>query len=113
MYIFSTGLPIYILCPHSNYPGEYMRSLKKDNYGFAAAVGAVLSILVVILVGLLVYYKVAGSLNGLPAAGVTAAAGVNNTANTVFSLAPIIAIVVIAGIILAVVMGFGKGAGGV
>lgn len=67
-----------------------MRSLK-DKHGFAGAVGAVLSVLVIILVGLLVYYKVAGSLGGanLPAAGVTAAANVNNTANTVFSLAPI------------------------
>ena len=87
-----------------------MRSLK-DKHGFAGAVGAVLSVLVIVLVGLLVYYKVAGSINGLPAAGVTAAANINTTANTVFSLAPIIAIVMIAGIILAVVMGFGRGKG--
>jgi hypothetical protein len=58
--------------------------------------------------GILVYYKIAGSINGMPAAGVTAAANVNTTANTVFQLMPIVAIVVIAGIILAVVMGFGK-----
>ena len=80
----------------------------KNKEGFAGAVGVVLSVLVMIIVGLLVYYKVAGSINGLPAAGVTAAAGVNTTANTVFTLAPIIAIVLIAGIILGVVMGFGK-----
>ena len=57
----------------------------KNNQGFAAAVGAVLSILVLVVVGLVVYYNVAHSINGLPVAGVTAAAGVNTTANTVFS----------------------------
>ena len=81
---------------------------KLDNNGFAVAVGGVIAVLVSIVVGLLVYYKIAGSINGLPAAGVTAAANVNTTANTVFTLAPIVAIVMIAGIILAVVMGFGK-----
>ena len=85
-----------------------MRSLLKDESGFAAAVGGVIAILVSIIVGILVYYKIAGSINGLPAAGVTAAANVNTTANTVFTLAPIVAIVTIAGIILAVVMGFGR-----
>lgn len=52
--------------------------------------------------------KIAGSINGLPAAGVTAAANVNTTANTIFTLMPIVGIVTIAGIILAVVMGFGR-----
>lgn len=54
---------------------------KLDNNGFAAAVGGVIAILVSIIVGILVYYKIAGSINGLPAAGVTAAANVNTTAN--------------------------------
>ena len=80
----------------------------ENESGFAAAVGGVIAILVSIIVGILVYYKIAGSINGLPAAGVTAAANVNTTANTVFQLMPIVAIVVVAGIILAVVMGFGK-----
>lgn len=43
---------------------------KLDDSGFAAAVGGVISILVAIIVGILVYYKIAGSINGLPAAGV-------------------------------------------
>lgn len=87
----------------------YLRKLKADERGFAAAVGAVIAVLVSIVVGILVYYKIAGSINGLPAAGVTAAANVNTTANTVFTLAPIVGIVMIAGIVLAVVMGFGRG----
>jgi len=47
-----------------------MRSLLKNENGFAQYVGAVVAILVVIVVGLVVYYKIAGSINGLPAAGV-------------------------------------------
>jgi len=85
-----------------------MRSILKNEGAFAAAVGGVIAILVSIIVGILVYYKIAGSVNGLPAAGVTAAANVNTTANTVFTLAPIVGIVMIAGIILGVVMGFGR-----
>ena len=85
-----------------------MRSILKNDGAFAAAVGGVIAILVSIIVGILVYYKIAGSVNGLPAAGVTAAANVNTTANTVFTLAPIVGIVMIAGIILGVVMGFGR-----
>ena len=85
-----------------------MRSILKNEGAFAAAVGGVIAILVSIIVGILVYYKIAGSVNGLPAAGVTAAANVNTTANTVFTLAPIVGIVMIAGIILGVVIGFGR-----
>lgn len=68
----------------------------------------VLAVLVTILVGILIYYKVAGSM-GIPSAGAAAATAVNNTANSVFTLAPIIGIVMIAGIILGIVMRFGRG----
>ena len=82
---------------------------KMDDNGSASAVGAVISVLVAIIIGILVYYKIAGQMTGMSAAGVTAAAGVNTTANTVFTLMPIIAIVLIASIILAVVTNFGRG----
>ena len=85
--------------------------LWKDDHAYAGMVGAVIAVLVSIIVGILVYYKIAGSINGLPAAGVTAAANVNTTANTVFTLAPIVGIVMIAGIILAIVTNFGRGQG--
>jgi hypothetical protein len=84
--------------------------LWKNEHGYAQYVGVVVSVLVVILVGLIVYYKIAGNINGLPAAGVTAAAGVNTTANTVFTLAPIIALVLIASIIIGAIVAFsGRG----
>ena len=86
-----------------------MRSLLKDENGWAQYVGAVVAILVVCVVGLVVYYKIAASINGLPAAGVTAAANVNTTANSVFTLAPITALVLIAGIVIAAIIGFAGG----
>lgn len=50
-----------------------MQHLIRNKDGFAAVVGAVLSVLVLVVVGLVVYYNVAKNINGLPAAGVTAA----------------------------------------
>ena len=82
-----------------------------DDHAYAGMVGAVIAVLVSIIIGILIYYKIAGSINGLPSAGVAAALNVNNTANTVFTLAPIVGIVMIAGIILAIVTNFGRGSG--
>jgi len=84
---------------------------KMDDHAYAGMVGAVVAVLVSIIVGILVYYKIAGSISpvGIPAAGLAAMGNVNTTANTVFTLSPIVAIVMIAGIILAIVSNFGKG----
>lgn len=89
-----------------------LKKLKNNNKAIAGAIGGIIAILVLVIVGMIVYYKVAGSVNGLPASGVLAAASVNSTADTIFSLAPIIAIVMVAGMILLVVMGFGRTSGG-
>jgi len=86
-----------------------MRSFLKDNNGWAQYIGAVVAVLVTIIVGLVVYYKIAGSINGLPSAGVTAAANVNTTANSVFTLAPITALVLIASIIIGAILMFAGG----
>ena len=83
-----------------------------NDKAYAGMVGAVVAVLVSIIVGILIYYKIAGSITGLPdATAVAAAANVNTTANTVFTLAPIVGIVMIAGIILAIVTNFGRGSG--
>ena len=85
--------------------------LFRDNEAYAGMVGGIIAVLVSIIIGILVYYKIAGSITGLPPAGVTAAAAVNTTANTSFTLMPIVAIVMIAGIILGIVTNFGRGGG--
>jgi hypothetical protein len=89
-----------------------------DNAMVGAAIGAVVALLVSILVGILVYYKVANSAyNGignsdLSSGGKLARTAINQTntsSGTVFTLAPIVGIVLIAGIILAIVTRFGQG----
>ena len=81
---------VYKFTNPSHLVGEFMFNLRKmKDSGSAGMVGAVISVLVTVVIGLIVYYKIAASINGLPAAGVTAAANVNTTANTVFTLAPI------------------------
>lgn len=88
-----------------------MRKLIANDGAFAQYIGAVVAVLVVIVVGLVVYYKIAGSINGLPAAGVTAAASINTTANSVFTLAPIVALVLIASVIIGSILMFAGGRG--
>jgi len=86
--------------------------LKDDNRAVAAQLGGLIGLLVAIIIGVLVFWQVNGNLDygSVPRARVTTQwANLNTTSTTVFTLAPIIAIVVIASIILAVVMGFGAG----
>ena len=88
-----------------------MRKLRLDIHGSAAAVAGALTLLVAILIGVLVFYKINSSLTSGAGTSVAIRSLFNNTnttAQTVFTLMPIVAIVLIAGIILAVVMGFGR-----
>jgi hypothetical protein len=84
---------------------------KMNDSGYAAMVGSVVAVLVSIVVGILVYYKIVGSMGNTNAGAIVAMANVNTTANTVFTLSPIVGIVMIAGIILAIVTNFGRGSG--
>ena len=84
---------------------------KLNERGYASMVGGVVAVLVSIAVGILVYYKIVGSMGLTNSAGITALANVNTTANTVFTLAPIVGIVMIDGIILSIVTNFGRGSG--
>ena len=87
-----------------------LRSLwKKAEDGYAALIGGVVAVLITILIGILVYYKIAAGMGITGTQAVAAAANVNTTANTVFTLAPIIGIVMIASIILLIVTRFGQG----
>ena len=83
-------------------------------------IGVVIAGLVAIIVGVLIWYKINTAIYG--SMGYTTGSGpmvglnltkatfttVNASANTIWTLFPIIAIVVVAGVILAVVMGFGR-----
>lgn len=81
--------------------------------GDAAVLGGVVALLVAIVVGVLVWFKidaamVSAAYSTLPAGAKAAWNSTNTTANTVLTLMPVVAIVMIAGVILYVVSAFGK-----
>lgn len=95
-----------------------MRTL--NEYGIVGPLLAVVAGLISIAVGVLIWYKVSSSLfyswlgvgTGAHATLNTTVlpimSAINSTANTSWTLFPIVAIIVISGIILAIVMGFGR-----
>jgi hypothetical protein len=90
--------------------------LNDEHASVGMALGAVIALLVSILVGILIYYKIAASSSTSFTANTAADRatrlllnGTNTTSGTVFTLSPIIGIVMIAGIILAIVTRFGQG----
>jgi len=96
-----------------------MRKLLVNNHadlaGGAAMMGVVIATLIAIVIGVLIWYKLnaamfaANFVSGKPQVALNATwLSVNTTANTIWTLFPIVCIVVIAGVILAVVMGFGR-----
>ena len=93
-----------------------MKFLKNKN-AMAAQLGAMVALLVAIIIGVLVYFSVVGGLGinttDYPVAATAQLNNTNTTAQTVFTLLPIVAIVMIASIILFVVSRFGTGGGGV
>ena len=84
-------------------------------------IGGLVALLITIIVGILIYWQLSGSIdpnvdyinanNDSNAAINSSVSGVNSMSSTVFSLLPIIALVVVASIILGVVMGFSRGGG--
>lgn len=94
-----------------------MMKFLKNNKAMAAQLGGMVALLVAIIIGVLVYFSVVGGLGvdtaTYPAAATAQLNNTNTTAQTVFTLLPIVAIVMIASIILFVVSKFGGGGGGV
>lgn len=88
------------------------KSLPSDRAAYTQVVGGLVALMLTIIIGVLVFWEVSDSID---LESDDANASKNETldmATTVFSLLPLIALVVVASIILAVVMGFGGGRGG-
>ena len=94
-----------------------MRNLLRKDSANASMIGIVVSTLIAIIIGVLVWYSLSGPMVYTLKAGApvvhpginSTVASLNASANTIWTLFPIIAIVLIAGVILAVVVGFGRG----
>jgi hypothetical protein len=99
------------------------RNLSSQREGSAQMIGVVIALLVSIIIGVLIWFKINQSIftsmgyaaDGAPHVGLnltkTLFTNVNTTANTIWTLFPIVAVVVVAGIILAIVTNFGRGSG--
>jgi hypothetical protein len=81
-------------------------------------IGVVVALMVTIIIGVLVWYKINTAMyaaivvTGTSQTAINATwSTVNTTANTIWTLFPIVAIVIIAGIILIIVTNFGRGSG--
>jgi len=101
--------------------------LKDDKSGYSQAVGGLIALLLTIIICVLIFWQVNSALGGANASpwggqtldpGYEVAHGVqaNLTRNattsmftTVFNLAPLIGLVVVAAIVLGVILGFGGG----
>jgi hypothetical protein len=95
-----------------------MRAFWCIQEGSAQMIGVVVALLVSIAVGVMIWYqlnKAVFSAVIVPGKNMAAMNAtyltVNTTANTIWTLFPIVAIVIVAGIILAIVMNFGRGTG--
>ena len=80
-----------------------------NDHAYAALVGGLVAIFVVILLGLYIYFNVVGSISGIGSTGATILTSLNSTTQTVFTLAPIIGIIAIASIMIGIVTKFGQG----
>ena len=92
-----------------------LKSLSQNNKADIKMIGAVVGILVTLIVAVLVFYNIAGSIDTTTIdAGLTGTPAANATddtlsqASTFFSIAPIIAIVVVAVVILGYVSRIGQ-----
>jgi len=91
---------------------QKLKNFKGDNKGYVKVVGGLVALLIMIIIGVLVFWEV----NDAITLGSDEANNSRNTttamATTVFGLLPLIALVVVAAIILGVILAFGSGKAG-
>jgi len=85
--------------------------MKEDKSAYTKVVGGLVALLLTIIVGVLVFWEVNDAITLGSADANTSRNETTSMASTVFSLLPIVALVVVAAIILGVVLGFGGGRG--
>jgi len=86
-----------------------LRELKHNKKGYVKVVGSLVALLIMIIVGILVYWETSDSIDLSSADANTSRNSTNDMASTVFDLLPIIALAVVASIIIGVIIGFGGG----
>lgn len=88
------------------------KTFKKDNSGYLKVVGGLVALLIMIIIGILVFWEVNDSITLSSDTANDSRNTTTSMASTVFGLLPLIALVVVAAIILGVILAFGAGGGG-
>ena len=86
-----------------------MRKLIKNKQAYTKIVGSLVALLLMIIVGVLVFWETSESITLGNDDANTTKNTTTDMASTVFGLLPIVALVIVAGIIISVIMGFGGG----
>jgi heme/copper-type cytochrome/quinol oxidase subunit 4 len=86
-----------------------IKEFRNDRKAYIKVVGALVALLLMIIIGVLVFWEVADSITLDSDAANTSKNETTDMATTVFELLPIIALVVVAAIIIGVIVGFGAG----
>ena len=81
--------------------------LKQSDKGYAEIIGGLVALLITIIVGILVYWQISGSITLSTDAANTSRDSVNSMASTVFGLLPIIALVVVGSVLIGIIVTFG------
>jgi uncharacterized membrane protein YjgN (DUF898 family) len=89
------------------------RDFKSDTSAYTKMVGGLVALLLTIVVGVLVFWEMSDAITLDSADANTSKNETTDMASTVFSLLPLVALVIVASIILGVVVGFGGGGKGV
>jgi NADH:ubiquinone oxidoreductase subunit 6 (subunit J) len=86
---------------------QKFKGLKEDRDGYTQVVGGLIALLVVIGVGAMIFFQITDSFAGTSDSANESMEGVQDMGETIFGLLPIIALVIVASIIIAVVVGMG------
>ena len=89
-----------------------LAKLSENKAGYVKVVGGLVALLIMIIIGILVFWEVNDSITLGSAAANTSRNTTTAMASTVFGLLPLVALVVVAAIILGVILAFGTGKAG-
>ena len=89
------------------------KELKQNNAGYVKVVGGLVALLLMIIVGILVFWETSDSIELSSADANASKNSTTDMATTVFDLLPIIALAVVASIIIGVIIGFGGSGKGI
>ena len=90
-----------------------MRKMFRNKAAYTKIVGGLVALLLMIIVGVLVFWETSDAIDLSNDDANDSKNTTTDMATTVFNLLPIVALVIVAGIIIAVIMGFGGGKAGI